>query len=516
MLLSILALAALLTGPAIAQDWDRQLWDPQPPVEGQIELPIPCDGYMVFVPVETPVTPDNPLSDRELILGGADPTTAYSDYFRTAFLRGGFTDGAGRAFFYMAKYEVTRDQWDAVTSFGAECPNQNMGGARPQAGVSWFGAVEFTRALTEWVRQNHPGAMPSEDGAPGFARLPTGTEWEYAARGGVAVGDDQRFRAALPPMPEGVGEYAWFQGRRSSNGSFRPVGMKLPNPLGLDGMFGGVEEIVFDPYALNNLGRLHGQPGGFVTRGGSIGTPEGELSSALQVEWPYFDATTGAANAADTIGLRPVLAVHVNTSTSRTGKIRDWWQQGVEGDAGQEEDPLAVLDELIKRRSDQRLLDELEFVRGSIVSDRRARDADAGRALKLSLLNGAVLSEWMRRAAADVARQSVVRDILAESIGTDLEVPGDRETVAQQDVKIAQSQAEFELAAGIYVDTLTGIADVAGAQDIAAQTAVLEIELTARGQQDMVLAVTRFAENVGFLQAEPGRARQDLLDDALR
>ena len=160
-----LALALVTSSTfAHAAEWDRMLWDPADHVEGQIVLPLPCGGAMVFVRVETPVPADDPLADRELKIGGASMETGYLDYYRQAYLRGAFTEG-DRVLFFMAKYEVTRDQWATVVEDG--CPEPSRGGARPMGGVSWFDAIHFTQVYSEWLRTEASGSLPQEQGVAG-------------------------------------------------------------------------------------------------------------------------------------------------------------------------------------------------------------------------------------------------------------------------------------------------------------------------------------------------------------
>ncbi len=513
---SILTLCALLlAAPAAAQPaaitWDRALWDPADPVPGQIALPLPCGAGMAFVPVETPVDVDNPLADRQIQLGGADRETGYIDYFRTEHLRGGFTvDGA--ALYYLAKYEVTRDQWMAV--MGDACPTPGRRGARAQGDMSWFDAVAFTRRMSEWLRREAPGALPTVGEAPGFVRLPTEAEWEFAARGGAAV-DVADFRAALPPMDGVVGDYAWHAGPRSANGSFRPIGLKRPNPLGVHGMFGGVEELVLEPFRLNRLGREHGQVGGFVTRGGSIATEATLLRSAMRSEWPFFNVVDGTATAFETFGLRPVLSAPVNVSLAYTNRVRDRWMADAAAEPRAGADPLGVLDALAERETDVRLRNELAVIRAEILSDRRARDEADARALRLSLLNGATLGNWMRqeRTNRDINERqlSVVAPALAEEDLSDALRERYARARTQFEQRIAQADENLAVAGSAYLAGLYEMIDRYAPDELDRELDILVIELEERDQAALTPKVRQYRDVIGMVRADPSLSREAIL-----
>lgn len=410
---SLVVAMTVAAGAAEAADpeWDRKYYDPGAPVDGQIVLPTPRCGGVVFVPIATLAAADDPLLDQGIWLGGVDETRGYMEYYRRAFIRGGFTVDE-RNVYYIAKYELTIDQWDAVmTAEMDDCLVPNAGGARPKAGVSWFEAVEFTRVWSEWVRRAAPDLMPSEEGALSYVRLPTEVEWEYAARGGSAV-DEAAYREALPPMEGSVSDYAWHSGRDSSSGALRPIGRKKPNPLGLHGMFGGVEELVLEPFRMNRFSRLHGQIGGFVTRGGSIDNPREELRSALRSEWPFFQITDGRATRQEWFGLRPAISIHVNSSLQRQETLREAWSTAMEPET---DDPLEVLDEVM-RDVGGALRSTLQTARAGVVDERRERAEISARALRQAIESVAISAAWRIQIDNEVQDRTRTRDALLSLI----------------------------------------------------------------------------------------------------
>jgi formylglycine-generating enzyme required for sulfatase activity len=120
--------------------------------------------------------------------------------------------------FYLARYETTQEQWQAVTG---KNPSEFKGPKNPVENVSW----NDCRSFVEKLNARTPGAN--------FA-LPTEAQWEYACRAGSttkwSTGDDETR----------VAQCAWFDG--DSGRTTHPVGEKKPNAWGLYDMHGNVWE----------------------------------------------------------------------------------------------------------------------------------------------------------------------------------------------------------------------------------------------------------------------------------
>lgn len=168
--------------------------------------------------------------------------------------------------FYIGKYQVTFDEYDAFCDETGRPKPRDAGWGRetrPVIYVSWWDAIAYCNWLSEkeglpvaYRLEGEPseGQMLDADGnvttdvtkVVGY-RLPTEAEWEYAARGG---------KHHSPYMYSGsynVDEVAWYDGN-SYNRDFRrkstwPVGMKLPNALGIYDMSGNVWEWCSDWFA---------------------------------------------------------------------------------------------------------------------------------------------------------------------------------------------------------------------------------------------------------------------------
>lgn len=117
--------------------------------------------------------------------------------------------------FYIGKYEVTQEQWEAVMNSNPSF----FKGPKLAVQASWNDCQKFLKKLNE--KTGWRFTLPSE------------AEWEYACRAGTTTrfyfGDDTRE----------LSRHAWTW---SYYGRVRPVGQKRPNPWGLHDICGNVHE----------------------------------------------------------------------------------------------------------------------------------------------------------------------------------------------------------------------------------------------------------------------------------
>ena len=470
--------------------WPEKFFNPMPAADDLV-LPLACGGAMVFRPVEIPS--GNLLDDRQVELGQSDADRGYKEGRRLSHLAGAFTEQASAARrYYIAKYETTRDQFAALTA--ETCPKPSMPGRLPMTEISWFDAVDLSRRYTEWMLAHAPNALPREDGEPGFLRLPTEEEWEFAARGGLKV-DETDFLAAFFPMPEGdLARYAWFESSRSAEGRLHPVGLLKPNPLGLYDILGNAAEMTLVPFHLDRRGRPHGQAGGFVSRGGDVFTPEGQLGSAVRQEHNYFNAATGRAKTLDSLGFRLVLTAPVIVSSQRLDAIKQAWAvlPALTGDAGGDAaQALAELRQLAEQSQDQVLRTRLELIQRDMERSQSAINEARARTLRALLRLGAFLA---KRVVTDRQRARAIEQLmelaqrrfqrfsadLSGKQGSDAAIDEARtslkDKMAKWQAQLDEIHASLDNSLSYYGDTVIGVGRDYGEQEASAGLAVVNDE----------------------------------------
>ena len=121
--------------------------------------------------------------------------------------------------FYIGKYEVTQEQWEAVMG---DNPSVLKGGKLPVTNVPWDDCQKFIKNLN--AKTN------------GGYRLPTEAEWEYACRAGTTT--TYSFGDKITPADANYVD--------SKIGKPVAVGSYKPNAFGLYDMHGNVYELCID------------------------------------------------------------------------------------------------------------------------------------------------------------------------------------------------------------------------------------------------------------------------------
>ncbi|MBV6429412.1 MAG: Serine/threonine-protein kinase pkn1 [Haliscomenobacter sp.] len=166
--------------------------------------------------------------------------------------------------FHMGEFPVTQALWEAV--MGEQENRSNFRGPnRPIERVSWYDAVAFCNRLSrelglpfcyysdERFKKAYSLEGPLSNEGPVFFnakvggfRLPTESEWEYAARGGKY---SEGYRYAGSDRLKQVGWYDENSGKETHE-----VGLLYPNELGLYDMSGNVWEWCEDQWHGNYQG----------------------------------------------------------------------------------------------------------------------------------------------------------------------------------------------------------------------------------------------------------------------
>ena len=287
---------------------------------GDILVPLPQEQQLAFRVIPLGIGSE-PFAGKEFFVGGRG-----SEGFKETPTRvriSGTTvlecDGKPDWCLLFGKYEVTCAQWSAV--MGEPAPD-TQSASLPKVSVSRAQVAVFVEKANQLLYQNAAtlGELKVLTKSPRiFFRLPDESEWEFVARGGIAV-DSGHFDKSTP-YADGLNKHEWYAGSESSNGRLRPVGKLAPNPLGVYDMLGNAAEFVENLY---HIEYVQGRSGGVTRRGGDFLTPEKELRSSLRKEVPACQAN-GEPYRTDTTGFRLVIGSAVIPDIATANDLEIAW-----------------------------------------------------------------------------------------------------------------------------------------------------------------------------------------------
>lgn len=319
----VLVLAAWYSG-ALAEEQAST-----PPQPEDVILPLPNGRTMAFRPVCIGEGAGSYAWKRFRV---GDPSGGYKESPTGVALGGAFKVRQRSAedwCYYIGKYEVTEDQVAALLPSPKEYENSSF----PVRNLSWFDAEDFIRKYNEWLYGNAQKDIPEYGGVPGYLRLPTELEWEFAARGGSEV-DSAQFDRKIPYPVDNLAEYEWFSGPKSSYNKVKKAGLLKPNVLGIHDMLGNVAEMTNTLYQIEYY---QGRSGGFVAKGGHYLTDGNQLRSSLRTEQEFYalDSKSNKLSPAkkETLGFRLVLSSLIFPNRQVSSQLNDDWEAYRQGSA---------------------------------------------------------------------------------------------------------------------------------------------------------------------------------------
>lgn len=174
--------------------------------------------------------------------------------------------------FYLSKYEVTQKLWFVIMNSN---PSTTVNDNLPVNNVSWDDCQLFIQKLNAVTGRNF--------------RLPTETEWEYAAKARLKPdGSIEATGYKYSGTSSDLSDYAWYAS--NSGGKMHAVGSKSPNDFGIYDMSGNVIEWCQDIYTNYSTGSPELGKDERVLRGGYYDSDAASVKCTSRGSCRYTEA----------------------------------------------------------------------------------------------------------------------------------------------------------------------------------------------------------------------------------
>lgn len=496
-------LGLMAAASPVAAEWPSNVYNPAPGNDDLV-LPMPCGGGMVFRDIAVPDA--GVLEDYRIALGSLEQARGHAEYRWNSWVAGSFQDdgNSGTRHYYIAKYEVSALQ---LAAMGASCPDASkVQLQKPATRVTWSEASLFAERYSDWLIRNYLDEIPSEDGVPGFLRLPTETEWEFAARGAMKV-SRSAFAERLPFSLTEIDEHVVHDG--NSYRELDLIGTRKANAVGVHDMLGNAAELTVDPFRLNAVSHLHGRAGGYAVRGGSYRTRKGEIRLSHREEFTPVDSK--GIRRLDTVGFRLVLVAPALPSRDSIAAAQKAWEalpeeeisdpaKGSRAIGAEQSDPVKEARALAEAASSPEMKRRLENLSRVIAESIKTRNDQRSRAIS-ELLHGAAVAANLL--SQDIGRLGFLRKSAKSAPEGRLK--------ELSEARVSKSEEAFEFNLAYYLDRLPGLGDDYGPALLDRQANVLKGQYRERGLARLPNALDAVLEHVDANRRLGPSARSPIL-----